>query len=316
MTNEVIHERYLPFSKEHLLRHFVGAADDQRHLRYYEQSARRYSKHMHERVGKTTPLSLADMRLARQIEKDERFWVVACLMKYFHEADRVDRLSLLLESAFDSSTPPIDIPTWDKCVEGNLHLFFEVDLPSPKSYCEALRSDRVKEHLIPYVREAASRTSARVLEGPTQVDAMLVNADNGFAVLFEAKVLSDTSCHVSFDVTRNQIARNVDVMLDQPKGLPNHVGALTLDIHRHAVNSRRPDRTLFVLLTPEIFKRRPHSRLYGWLMNAYRSHPTDLADDLSHRQRTDWADVSRRLGWATWEEANRLVPGSCGWLTG
>ena len=315
MSHSVIHERYLPFSKEHLLRHFVGAADDERHLRYYQESADRYAEHMRGRAGEKVPLSLADMRSARQMEKDERFWVVACLMKYFHADDREDRLASLLASAFDTQTPPIDIPTWRECIEGNLHLFFEVDLPSPKAYCEALRAGRVKEHLIPYVREAASRTSARALEGPTQVDAMLVNVDNGFAVLFEAKVLSDTSCHVSFDVTRNQIARNVDVMLEQPTSLEGPMGAPILNQRRQAVNSRKPDQTLFVLFTPDIFQRRRKSRLYGWLMDEYQSNPKTLADDLSHRKREDWTGVSKRLGWTTWEAANRLLPGSCSWLT-
>lgn len=39
-------------------------------------------------------------------------------------------------------------------------------------------------------------------------------AANGVAVIFEAKVLSDISTHVTFDLARNQLARNIDVMLD------------------------------------------------------------------------------------------------------
>jgi hypothetical protein len=38
---------------------------------------------------------------------------------------------------------------------------------------------------------------------------------SGVAVIFEAKVLSDVSTHVRFDLTRNQLARTIDVMLEE-----------------------------------------------------------------------------------------------------
>jgi len=132
---------------------------------------------------------------------------------------------------------------------------------------------------------------------------MLLNADNGFAVLFEAKVLSDMSYQVSFDAMRNQIARNIDVMLERNDSLPE------------PLSLRQPQRTLFALLTPEIFRKHPHSRLYGWLMNEYRHSPTALARDIPHRRSVDWSDVARRLGWLTWEDCEQVLPGSCPWLT-
>ena len=39
-------------------------------------------------------------------------------------------------------------------------------------------------------------------------------AATGVAVIFEAKVLSDISAHVTFDLARNQLARSIDVMLE------------------------------------------------------------------------------------------------------
>jgi len=48
---------------------------------------------------------------------------------------------------------------------------------------------------------------------------MLINAINGFAVIVEAKVLSDISYGVVYDTMRNQIARNIDVMLDTNNSL-------------------------------------------------------------------------------------------------
>jgi hypothetical protein len=45
---------------------------------------------------------------------------------------------------------------------------------------------------------------------------MLLAHDTGVAIIFEAKVLSDVSTHVTFDVARNQPARTIDVMLEAP----------------------------------------------------------------------------------------------------
>jgi hypothetical protein len=69
-----------------------------------------------------------------------------------------------------------------------------------------------------------------------------------------------------------------------------------------------------VLLTPEIFREHPESRLYGWLMRDYRSSPAAIHRDLSHRSEANLASVTRRLGWLTWEDCNRLLPGACPWL--
>jgi hypothetical protein len=150
-------------------------------------------------------------------------------------------------------------------------------------------------------RKAAQGRHA--LEGATKVDAMLIAPETGFAVLFEAKVLADASCGVGFDVLRNQLARNIDVML-QPN--PNLQKPLT---------QRLPERTCFVLITPEIFRDHPESRLYGWLMRDYQHHPAALQRDLPHRTGTDFASVATRLGWLSWEDCNRVLPGACPWLS-
>ena len=124
-------------------------------------------------------------------------------------------------------------------------------------------------------------------------------------MLFEAKVLADASGGIGFDVLRNQIARNIDVMLEPNPNL------------QEPLTRRRPDRTFFVLITPGIFRDHPESRLYGWLMRDYRDDPTTLQRDLPHRHRagTDLASVSSRLGWLTWEDFNKVLPGACRWLS-
>ena len=83
----------------------------------------------------------------------------------------------------------------------------------------------------------------------------------GVAVIFEAKVLSDVSTHITFDVARNQLARTIDVMLEANPSQP----PLCL---------REPKQTFLVLLTPALMQAEgtgnaaSGSRLYGWLMPA------------------------------------------------
>ena len=228
-------------------------------------------------------------------------------MTYFHNDYQPDCLISLMHQCFGDVPPLTDVTSWDECFDGRLHLFFEVNLPSPSTYKHWLAENLSQRQIIPYTLDASFRHGTSEvrgrLEGPTHVDAMLLNADNGFAALFEAKVLSDTSYQVSFDTMRNQIARNIDVMLERNENLPKPLSA------------RRPERTLFVMVTPEMFRKHPQSRLYGWLLKEYRNNPKALERDIPHRQSVDWLGVSRRIGWLTWEECEQTLPGSCPWLT-
>jgi hypothetical protein len=152
--------------------------------------------------------------------------------------------------------------------------------------------------------------SKKGLEGTSQADAIIVNEDNGFGIIFEAKVTADASCEISFDMMRNQIARMIDVMLECPHPSTS-VGALS---------KRCPDRSVFVLLTPRVFKEHWQSRLYGFLMDEYMSPergPDALKRDLPHRadqKNVDWASLPRRIGWFTWEDFDDVIEKSCPWL--
>jgi hypothetical protein len=53
----------------------------------------------------------------------------------------------------------------------------------------------------------------------------------------------------------NQIARNLDVMMEPSDGSPE------------PLSERDPERSIFLLVTPQLFMDHPTSRLYGWLMN-------------------------------------------------
>jgi hypothetical protein len=250
------------------------------------------------------------------MEKDERFWVVSALMALYQKENRIKHLTSALECAL-GQTPPIDgFTSWDLALgdsPDDLELFFEVNLPVPTEYKE-YAVEHLDQHLdhrmlaIPFLLRAAINSARRrkTLEGTTKVDAVLVSKTTGFAVFFEAKVLSDVSTDTSYDVLRNQIARNIDVMLD------------TSDVFEDSLASRDPNRTCFVLLTPELFREGSgrRSRLYGWLYDEYSSPDSDLlSEHLSHRQDEDLSAVPARLGWLTWEDCHRIDPRACPWLS-
>lgn len=78
--------------------------------------------------------------------------------------------------------------------------------------------------------------------------------------------------------------------------------------------NRDPENTLFVFQSPAMFKTSPHARLYGWLLNNYRTAPSALGRDLPHRGDLDWGSVASRIGWLTWEDCEAALPGRCRWL--
>jgi hypothetical protein len=309
---DVLHPVYLPFTADQLREHFApvhGPGEEDRHLRYYLASVEEARRHgeLIRGGGKPTP---TQTRLGRQMEKDERFWVAAALMSLYHAeggAGRAELFARLLERA--GLRPPPGFPQWQDALAGGLDLFFEVSLPSPRSYRDWLRGHLAERTLIPYLKEQAEKPRAR-LEGATRADAMLLAPQTGTAVIFEAKVLSDISAHVTFDLARNQLARSIDVMLDANPAL-----AAPLSL-------REPGRTFLVLLTPALTQPGPagdaisKSRLYGWLMPAYQDPGSSLLrQHLPHRGSPELAAAAARLGWASWEDCNAVSPGACPWLT-
>lgn len=222
-------------------------------------------------------------------------------------AGRAELFARLLERA--GLRPPPAFPRWRDALAGALGLFFEVSLPSPGRYRAWLRDHLAERTLVPYLKDQADAPRAR-LEGATRADAMLLAPQTGTAVIFEAKVLSDISAHVTFDLARNQLARTIDVMLDANPGL-----AAPLSL-------REPERTFLVLLTPALTQPGPagdavsKSRLYGWLMPAYQDPASSLLrQHLPHRDGPELAAAAARLGWASWEDCNTVAPGACPWLT-
>ena len=295
----VIHESYLPFTPTQLLEHFApvaGGGVPNRYLTHYTTSQTNRREFRQRNLAGPPVSDPHVIRLGHQMEKDERFWVVAALMGiYHHAADRTAAFAELLSRCEGLQLPIGGFASWREALGEHQELYFEVNLPSP------LYRQYLQEHLnertlaIPFLREAA-RTRGDRLEGATKVDALLIAPATGFAVLFEAKVLADISTGIEFDVLRNQMIRNIDVMLD-----PN-------DRLLGPLNRRHPDATCFVLLTPEVFRENRESRLYGLLFDRYKSK------SLPYRADAVLATAPSRLGWLTWEDCNAVQPGSCTWL--
>ena len=301
----MMHQIYLPFTEQQLLSHFADVrkngvcSKNVKHLRYYKESIKRYNQYLANnpnRKGK----SISDMRKPCQIEKDERFWIATCMMMIFHSKGRTQELTKLFRKSYGGRPPIRGLNSWDECFGKELHLFFEPNLPSPSSYKEWLLKNLNKRQFIPYVLDSA--VGKVNLEGATNVDAILLNSKNGFAVIIEAKVLSDISYEITYDTMRNQIARNIDVMLEENKGLCP------------PLDKRDPEKTLFLLITPKLFKDNPSSRLYGYKFCEYKTNPNSLLNDLPHRENCDWQNISNRLGWLTWKDFKDVNKDCCRWL--
>jgi hypothetical protein len=305
-ADALLHQVYLPVTAETLGGHFLdtsgGKADVHRHLKYYERSLE-YAAALTTTKPRTPSETAKAIAYGRQLEKDERFWGAAALLGLFYpEPRRVPNLSALLERA-GLVRPPWDTSsTWTEQLAGELHLYFEVNLPAPLTYKEWLADHLDERVIVPYIREATTAPRFK-LEGATKVDAMLLAPGTGCSVVFEVKVLSDASPVTRYDVLRNQIARTIDVTLESGRGHP-------------PLDARNPERTCVVLLTPDIFRERPESRLYGRILREYQNEPSSLGRDLPHRALAEGGQqrIAARLGWATFNDCRAIAPQSCGWL--
>ena len=83
------------------------------------------------------------------------------------------------------------------------------------------------------------------------------------------------------------------------------------DRYTYPLPKRLPERTLFVLLTPDIFRLNPLTRLYGHLMEEYRRPGSWDSERTLHRKDPiqlwngkilQWEQVRSRLGWLTWKD--------------
>jgi hypothetical protein len=335
----VIDNDYLPFPRE-VVRKYFGYVDSldglsdkalhaaeqareeaEKNVHKFEESARRCAAvpQGQSRAG----ASLKDLSKAFQIEKDETFWTAATWIGVF-ESRRTEELLLdLLPKAFVGRDPmPLDdeLTTWQRCLDGRLSLRLEAVHPAPEGYktwlVGQLRDGGRYRHLIPHVVDSARPREEggewkQHVEGGTHVDALIVNHDNGFAVAIEAKVLSDISPYVTYDMRRNQIARNLDVLIDDAQKPGTRYEGL-----EELIRMRQSCRTLFLLQTPRVFQRLGRSRLYWYKFHEYVASDEAIHADLPHRTEEECAGWPRRIGWLTWEDCHEADADLCQWLKG
>lgn len=112
------------------------------------------------------------------------------------------------------------------------------------------------------------------VEGESEIDAVVDS--RRFLIFLEAKLGSDVSMSTSYDPERNQIARNIDCLLESAKGREPVFWMLVRD--RHA------------------------ERAYVQIIEGYRSRPETLIRDLPHRNDGELRRVASRLAMIRWRE--------------
>jgi hypothetical protein len=285
--SEVLHPLFLPFSEAELLKHFIKTGDPE------EDPLRHLAKWKHR-------ISEAPSKDPSFLQRDETLWTAGALLAIHRSAHPAALWRKVMALLFGPIPPTTERIDWSDLVGERLELFFEVGLPSPISYRRWLSEHLHDRHALETQRiVAASRGTS--LEGRTHLDALLLCPKTGFAIHFEAKVLSDIDAKTTHDSLRNQLARNVDCLVNAPSDHP-------------VLHNRHPDRSFLVLLTPEIFRRNWRSRLYGHLMRDYATDPAALQRDLPHLDGFTCSTVSRRLAWLTFEDLRTVEPAACPWL--
>jgi len=300
----MLHKTYLPFTEEDLKEHFRYSENDitenlKKRIAKFEKSIKNYSEYIPDDTDKKK------WKIIRQIEKDETFWTASSLMTIFRSDNSKEELKNVLIHAFGEKPPLDDFSNWEDCLKDELFLFFEPQISSPKKYRDWLKENVENRTIIPYILEKAKHKNGNEyrsnLESSTKVDALLLNKTNGFNVFIEAKVLSDISHSVDYDSTRNQIARNLDVMLSK-------------DESNNFFNKRKTENSLFLLLTPEVFKDNSRSRLYGYVIDDYQKNSESIKRDLPHRDDIDFENIPKRIGWITWEKLKEINSDCCKWI--
>ena len=122
-------------------------------------------------------------------------------------------------------------------------------------------------------------TDGRPVEGVSEIDIVFwMNRQIGF---IEAKLDADISMKTTYDPQRNQIARNVDCLIERSSG-------------------RTP---FFWMLTAD----RGSGRAYTQLVKQYRAKPEILSSELSHRSPEVVHAVARSMAIVVWKDALPII---------
>ena len=143
--------------------------------------------------------------------------------------------------------------------------------PAPQAYERASRRRMAESDTAEWVARAAV---AAPVEGESEIDIVLEGETH--LVFVEAKLDSDVSASTTYDPSRNQIVRNIDVLLDRADGR----------------------RSFFWM----VVKDTGPSRQYTQTMEKYRSDVSSLATLLPHRHLEELDQVAQALALLRWSD--------------
>ena len=148
----------------------------------------------------------------------------------------------------------------------------------PKGYLQWIKND-VKNHPVKYIREQAKAHKANQrLESNTHVDAFIET--DKLLIFFEIKFTSDISYDTTFNPSRNQLARLVDVGLE--------------------LNEHNGKEVLVILATPRRFFQKK-SRLYYYKIKEY-TDPEKIKEDIEWRSLSTIKDNVLAVRWIALED--------------
>jgi hypothetical protein len=213
-----------------------------------------------------------DMRRIYESPQSED-WVTWTVL---HALDRIPAQEWwpgVLETVLATPSPPVRVPSPQQ--PPGVDLWRAV--ASPAEYQAASRL-RMTESANLEWRARADRPEP--VEGATEVDLVFDGAS--YLVFVEAKLNSDISERTTYDPERNQIARNIDCVIEQ-------------------AGDREPFFWMFV-------KDRAPKRLYSQAIDTYRRNPEELQRLLPHRSLDVLREVTESIAVVTWREMYPLLP--------
>ena len=154
-------------------------------------------------------------------------------------------------------------------------------VPAPLEYEAQHRTRMLSSELQEWVVRA---NNPNPVEGSSEIDVILDH--DQFLVYVEAKLGSDVSMSTSYDPQRNQIARNIDCLIENAGN--------RIPIFWMLVRDEAPDRA------------------YVQLMNGYKTDPGLLIKDLPHRNAETLKGIAQNLTLPLWDDFGELACGP-GW---
>ena len=154
-------------------------------------------------------------------------------------------------------------------LEGEISLDFEKQFEPSKDYLKWLENE-VAKHPVKYIRKQGLEhiANGKPLETKSHIDAVLESAN--FLVFIETKFTSDISAQTTFNVNRNQLARIIDVGIQE---------------------AEKKDKKLIILVcSPSVFYQK-RSRFFYYKIQEY----------------SDFQKIKEDIGWRDIEKIRQYV---------